>query len=264
MYFKNIPNVPYRFGDMNDEAMITNLTAYSEVLDTVKGNAAFYQDYYIQHDERPDHVAYKLYKNPQLHWTIYLLNPKLRENGWPLSDLEVLEKVKKQYPDTTLNTNEDISSTFQVGQVVTGQMSGASGVVVRRNLDLGQIIVSVDSSLPPFRTDGERITSVVGETVQAIDIVSSEDEHQSLRHWVDDVEYAVDKNEDPDESLTQRYAYTSRLDVPRDPDTDNPLAAEVSHYDHYVAENNSLKQIRVVRPGNIREIVSAFIAAVGS
>ena len=264
MYFQNIPNVPYRFGDLNDEAMITNLTAYSEVLDTVKGNAAFYQDYYIQHDERPDHVAYKLYKNPQLHWTIYLLNPKLRENGWPLSDLEVLEKVKKQYPDTTLNTDEDISSMFQVGQVVTGQMSGASGVVVRRNLDLGQIIVNVDSSLPPFRTDGERITSVVGETLQAVDITSSEDEHQSLRHWVEDVEYAVDKNETPDESLTQRYAYTSRLDVPRDPITDNPLAAEVSHYDHYVAENNSLKQIRVVRPGNIREVVSAFIAAVGS
>ena len=264
MYFQNIPNVPYRFGDLNDEAMITNLTAYSEVLDTVKGNAAFYQDYYIQHDERPDHVAYKLYKNPQLHWTIYLLNPKLRENGWPLSDLEVLEKVKKQYPDTTLNTDEDISSMFQVGQVVTGQMSGASGVVVRRNLDLGQIIVNVDSSLPPFRTDGERITSVVGETLQAVDITSSEDEHQSLRHWVEDVEYAVDKSETPDESLTQRYAYTSRLDVPRDPITDNPLAAEVSHYDHYVAENNSLKQIRVVRPGNIREVVSAFIAAVGS
>lgn len=255
MYFKNIPNVPYRFGDMNDEAMITNLTAYSEVLDTVKGNAAFYQDYYIQHDERPDHVAYKLYKNPQLHWTIYLLNPKLRENGWPLSDLEVLEKVKKQYPDTTLNTNEDISSTFQVGQVVTGQMSGASGVVVRRNLDLGQIIVSVDSSLPPFRTDGERITSVVGETVQAIDIVSSEDEHQSLRHYVEDVEYAVEDGE----SLTQRQVITSRLDLP-----ESLSLAEVSHHDHYVAENNSLKQIRVVRPGNIREIVSAFIAAVGS
>lgn len=255
MYFKNIPNVPYRFGDMNDEAMITNLTAYSEVLDTVKGNAAFYQDYYIQHDERPDHVAYKLYKNPQLHWTIYLLNPKLRENGWPLSDLEVLEKVKKQYPDTTLNTNEDISSTFQVGQVVTGQMSGASGVVVRRNLDLGQIIISVDSSLPPFRTDGERITSVVGETVQAIDIVSSEDEHQSLRHYVEDVEYAVEDGE----SLTQRQVITSRLDLP-----EGLSLAEVSHYDHYVAENNSLKQIRVVRPGNIREIVSAFIAAVGS
>ena len=255
MYFQNIPNIPYRFGDLNDEAMITNLTAYSEVLDTVKGNAAFYQDYYIQHDERPDHVAYKLYKNPQLHWTIYLLNPKLRENGWPLSDLEVLAKVKKQYPDTTLNTKEDISKTFQVGQVVTGQMSGASGVVVRRNLDLGQIVVNVDSSLPPFRTDGERITSVVGETLQAVDITSSEDEHQSLRHYVEDVEYAVDDGE----SLSERHVITSRLDLP-----EGLSLAEVSHYDHYVAENNSLKQIRVVRPGNIREIVSAFIAAVGS
>ena len=255
MYFQNISNVPYRFGDLNDEAMITNLTAYSEVLDTIKGNAAFYQDYYIQHDERPDHVAHKLYKNPQLHWTIYLLNPKLRENGWPLSDLEVLEKVKKQYPDTTLNTDEDISSMFQVGQVVTGQMSGASGVVVRRNLDLGQIVVNVDSSLPPFRTDGERITSVVGETLQAVDITSSEDEHQSLRHYVEDVEYAVDEGE----SLSERHVITSRLDLP-----EGLSLAEVSHYYHYVAENNSLKQIRVVRPGNIREIVSAFIAAVGS
>jgi hypothetical protein len=255
MYFKNIPKTSYRFGDLNDEAMISNLTAYSEVLDTIKGNAAFYQDYYIQHDERPDHVSYKLYKNPQLHWTIYLLNPKLRENGWPLSDLEVLEKVKKQYPDTTLNTDEDISQTFHVGQVVTGQMSGASGVVVRRNLDLGQIVVNVDSSLPAFRTDGERITSVVGETLQAVDITSSEDEHQSLRHYVEDVEYAVDE----DKSLSERHAITSRLDLP-----EGLSLAEVSHYDHYIAENNSLKQIRVVRPGNIREIVSAFIAAVGS
>jgi hypothetical protein len=134
-------------------------------------------------------------------------------------------------------------------------MSGASGVVVRRNLDLGQIVVNVDSSLPAFRTDGERITSVVGETLQAIDIVSSEDEHQSLRHYVEDVEYAVDE----DKSLSERHVITSRLDLP-----EGLSLAEVSHYDHYVAENNSLKQIRIVRPGNIREIVSAFIAAVGS
>lgn len=81
MFFKMFPYTSYRFGDADELSFTEDLTVYAEVLDTLRVNDSFYVDYYIQHGERADHVAYKLYKNPQLHWTFYLMNPDLRECG---------------------------------------------------------------------------------------------------------------------------------------------------------------------------------------
>lgn len=236
MYFKNFPVEMYQFE--GGKAIMQDLTRYVEVIDQVRQNASFYQDYIIQHGERPDHVAYKLYDNPQLHWTLYLLNPQIRESGWPLTDLEVLAKVKKDYPHTVLNTTSDITSKFKVGQIVTGQRSGAGGVIVDKNVDLGQLVIETSDA---FKNDGapESITSVVGEQIETIVAQSAVPQYLSTRHYLQDGE-----------------VITSWIDL-----QPTPSETIVTHYDFYVKSNNQLKQISVIRPNSIRQVVGAVVDA---
>lgn len=239
MYFTYFPKSLYDFA--GGTALTRDLTQYVEVIDKVRKNAAFYQDYTIQHGERPDHVAYQLYNNPQLHWTLYLLNPQIRESGWPLTDLEVLSKVKKDYPHTVLNTTSDITDKFKVGQIVTGQRSGAGGVVVDKNVDLGQLVIETSDT---FKNDGapESITSVVGEQIETIEAQSAVPQYLSTRHYLQDGE-----------------VITSWVDL-----QPTPSETIVTHYDFYVKSNNQLKQISVIRPENIEQVVQAVVDALRS
>ena len=239
MIFKNMPKVLYPFE--SGVGIMQDITRYSEVIDRIRENAAFYQDYIIQHGERPDHVAYKLYQNPQLHWTLYLLNPQVRESGWPLTDLEVLSKVKKDYPHTVLNTTTDITDKFRVGQIVTGQRSGASGVIVDKNVDLGQLVIETTDT---FKNDGapESITSVVGEQIEMVEAQSAVPQYLSTRHYLQDGE-----------------VITSWVDL-----EPTPSETIVTQYDFYVKSNNQLKQISVIRPQSIRQVVDAVSDALKS
>ena len=239
MYFKHFLRQMYDFA--GGRALTRDLTQYVEVIDKVRKNASFYQDYIIQHGERPDHVAYKIYNNPQLHWTLYLLNPQIRESGWPLTDLEVLSKVKKDYPHTVINTTSDITDKFKVGQIVTGQRSGAGGVIVDKNVDLGQLVIE---TIDAFKNDGtpESITSVVGEQIETIEAQSAVPQYLSTRHYLQDGE-----------------VITNWIDL-----KPTPSETIVTHYDFYVKSNNQLKQISVIRPENIEQVVQAVVDALRS
>ena len=239
MFFQSMPKILYSFDAGN--GVMQDITRYSEVVDKIRANASFYQDYIIQHGDRPDHVAYQLYNNPQLHWTLYLLNPQIRESGWPLTDLEVLSKVKKDYPYTVLNTTSDITDKFKVGQIVTGQRSGAGGVVVDKNVDLGQLVIETNDT---FKNDGatESIISVVGEQIETIEAQSAVPQHLSTRHYLQDGE-----------------VITSWIDL-----QPTPSETIVTHYDFYVKSNNQLKQISVIRPESIRQVVDAVSDALRS
>ena len=239
MYFENFPRSPYEF-DVG-EAVFQDITKYAEVIDQVRDNTSFYQDYIIQHGERPDHVAYRLYNNPQYHWVLYLLNPQLRESGWPMSDQDVLLKVKKDYPHTVLNTDDDISMTFKVGQTVTGQRSGAQGTIVAKNTDLGQLVIETSDS---FKNDGavESVISLVGDDYERIDAVSAVPQYVATRHYLQDGDVV-----------------TSTADL-----LPTPSPVPVTYYEYYVKSNNQLKQISVIRPDAISAVVSAVIEAIRS
>ena len=80
-------------------------------------------------------------------WRRMQLNDDLREQGWPLTRPELEAYTKKIFPNTVINTRDKITDKFKVGQVVTGNTSGASGTIIRRNLNFGQIVVNRCKSL---------------------------------------------------------------------------------------------------------------------
>lgn len=240
-YFRYFSDVDYVFGDEKLPDLFQNIVIYSNVLDEVKNNIAFYQDYYIQEAERPDQVSYFLYGTSTLHWTFYLMNDKLREQGWPLSNYEVIEKAKSIYNLTTLTTRTKLTDKFKVGQTIVGNSSNATGKINHRHLDLGQLVVS--DIIGTFRP---------GETVNS---TNSEGVLESIVLLSTSIEYLA----------AQRYENAAGEIVDIDPEVGpGAFLSEVTYLDRLVDQNEALKQIRVIKPSAMNSVVSAFREAIVS
>jgi hypothetical protein len=229
-YFQNVPRVPYRFGTSAEYTLHQNLTSYVDLIDQVRDNNSFYQKYHILDGDRPDNLSYKIYGTPKYYWTFFLMNDHLRENGWPITHQEVLELVKKERNNTVLTTRNDITGKFKVGSTVTGASSGASGEVIRRRLDLGQIVIKGKKSF----LSTEEIQDDVSNTAT---LVAAADEHNAIYCYKNSDDEIVDINP---------YAAPGSELVP------------TTYYERYVEENNALKDIIVIKPDSIAAIFEQF------
>tara|TARA_B100000900_G_scaffold408641_1_gene423221 strand:- start:1893 stop:2624 length:732 start_codon:yes stop_codon:yes gene_type:complete len=236
LYFSQFANVSYNFGDEPDPVVFQNISTYADIIDQIKNDITFANMHTIQEGFRPDQVSIQLYETPLHYWTFYLLNDNIREQGWPLPNQELITYIHKSFPNTTITTRDgSLASKFKIGQTVTGNTSGQSGKIIKRNMDLGQVIIEGNIS---FNASGETFTSTnssgVEETLVA---VSSEREYLSESHYVngDGAITDIDPTVGPGALLTGK-----------------------TNQDVYYNVNESLKQIKVIKPDLINGIVTSF------
>lgn len=146
-YFKNFSLTDYRFGDNEPPVLFDNISQYVDLIDSLKDDVSFYSKHTIISGDRPDTLSYRLYGTTDYYWTFFLMNDNLRLSGWPVEQHKLLDVTKERYPYRIVTTNDDISNSFPVGQIVTGTQSGTVGRIVRRIVDLGQLVI--DTSLTP-------------------------------------------------------------------------------------------------------------------
>ena len=242
-YFNNFPRTLYSFGD-GQIASIQNITAYSEIIDEIKANSAFYEKYHILSGERADQVAFKLYKDAELHWTFYMMNDNIRENGWPMTYDEVLDKSKDDFPGLVVRVKgenfDKLFTEFKVGQLVKDTSSGNTGVIVHRDLKLGQLVLEQISG--PFNPDSalqyEPPTSP--ETIEYTDVMY---EHLAPHHYLD-----------KDGEIVDFDPFTGP----------GEFETIVTNLEHYLNENDKLKEINVLKPSGAARIAAAVSEAIGS
>ena len=143
-YFRNFPIIPYFFGNEVSPAQFQNISSYIDLIDQVADEANYYEVYEIRDGERPDVLSYRLYGTTDYYWMFYLVNERIRVQGWPLSSQELLSKSKEYYPNKVLTTSDAMHDRMYKGDlVIQGSLDNPSsiGVVLERNLDLGQIVV---------------------------------------------------------------------------------------------------------------------------
>jgi len=229
-YFNNFPQTSYKFGNENYEVSFPNLTVYSEILDEIKSSGVFYTEYYIKQGTRPDQVSYELYDNPKHHWTFYLLNDKIREQGWPLDYDNLQVKIKENFPNTTIVTRNEIYDKFLVGKTFTGLTSETTATVIKRNLDLGQIVVSGTKTF----TDGELL---VDEDDNTITLNSATPEKDSI--------------------IFYRDANKEIIDI--DPFTGpSEGATGVTHSEYFDEQTTEMRHIIVLKPEVLERVVNEF------
>ena len=244
-YFKNFSDVTYRFGQEESTVLTQDLTSYVDIIDELKDDIAIYQKGYIAEGMRPDQLSYQIYGTTVYHWTFYLLNDNLRHQGWPQTNEELEATVKYRFNHEVLTTREYIDSKFKEGQTVTGSVSGATGVIVHRNLDLGQIVIERTNDLN-FRA-GEAVTSEFNPNgvveLQSIVIVTAEEEYNAAHHYLNSDGRIVDI--DPTVGPGQ-------------------LLTEVTNFEWYREENEKLRDIKVIRPNIIENLAASYKQAISA
>lgn len=234
-YFTNLNKLLYKFGNEEDTVAFQDISTYVEVIDQIKDSVSFYSYYEINEGYRPDQLSIALYGTPVHYWTFFLMNDHLRQQGWPLSNEDLDRIIKKEYPHTALTTRNDLTGIFKINQTVTGSRSGATGKIVHRHLDLGQLML--DDVSGTF-IDGEQIQSIItveGEDItQSITIVSSEEEYNAAHHY-----------ENADSEIVDIDPYTGP----------GAQLTEITNYDRYYNENEELKTIKIIKP-NLIEVIS--------
>lgn len=182
-YFTDYPTVKYPFTTNSTPTNFTDVGAYVDLLDRVKDDISFYKEYYIRDGDRPDQVSYTLYNTSDYYWTFYALNDDMKRRGWPLSNQQLTKKAQREYPHFTLTTRANLSAQFLVGGTITGKSSGATGVILRRRPDMGQIIVRKTSTADFI--NAETITITEDDTVKSIFIDASSEEYNAKHHYED-------------------------------------------------------------------------------
>jgi hypothetical protein len=238
-YFRHFPVVNYKFGDTNIEATIENIAIYADVLDQIANATTAYEDYYIQNGQRMDQVTLDLYDAPDYMFTILLLNPTLRECGWPVSEDTAYNDAISKYTHKVITVRNTLTDKMAVGQTISGLNSGASDVITHRRLDLGQIWVEGGSV---SFVNGETITSQNAQNqFETATIVSAQNQYNAVHHyenadkeWVD-----IDPRVGPGAQVTP-----------------------ITYLDFYMSKNEELKNIRVIKASIINDVVESFFEAI--
>lgn len=78
MYFKNFPNIIYEFTIKGKDTAIhiKDITRNIRFRRDVLANITVYDEYDIVDHETPEHIAEKIYGNPEYHWIIMLVNER--------------------------------------------------------------------------------------------------------------------------------------------------------------------------------------------
>jgi hypothetical protein len=232
-YFQNTEFVPYQFGTSDKFTLHQNLGVYVDLIDQVRDNNSFYMKYTILDGDRPDTLSYKLYNSTKYYWTFFLMNDNLRLRGWPLTFQKTLELVSKDRNNTVLTTRDNLTNKFKIGSIVSGSSSGASAKIIKKNPDLGQIIVSGIHSF----LNTETVTTLEDNILQNILLVSATDGPNSIWRYEDSDGFPVDIN-----------PYTG---------PGVQLVAK-TYNDKYLEENEALKSIIVIKPDVIESVFDQF------
>lgn len=234
MFFKEFPGVPYQFGNETSFTFVQDLSAYVDIIDDIKDNIDFY-NYYDIVDERPDQLSFKLYGDVSYYWTFYLLNDKIRRQGWPIKQVELDNWIKSKYNNTVITTRNVLDGTFEVDGTVTGLSSGTTGTIYKRAEDLGQLFIAGSKTF----TAGELIIDGEGNTVT---VNSSVLEYNAVKNYIDSDGYVdIDPTQGP-----------------------GALITPVTYYNFLVEENDKLRNIKVLKPEAVNSVVSAYQEALRS
>ena len=243
MYFRRFPMIYYNFGDNEANTIFPNITAYVDIIDQVKQEVSFYDKYTILDGDRPDTVSQMLYDTPDFHWTFFAMNDGLRESGWPLASHKLRALIKKRYPHRTVTTESNIADIFLPGTPVVGKTSGTTGIVIERNLDLGQIVIASDKNGAGLNNNFGQTEQIAGgataeeQTVQLATLIGESEQFNAPLYYKNTSGDIVDI--DPYNQITSGLIPTTVME-------DN------------IDFNDRLKEIIIIKPDSVTSVVSEY------
>jgi len=155
-YFKQFPKIEYDFNRSGSINKMVDIFRSVRPLQTFLDSFTGYSTYNVQNGERPDIVSHNIYGRSDFYWTFFVINEFLHEGykAWPLSQEALYDYINKEYSGKVIEVNptmigpveartqiDSIAGKFKIGETITGQTTGATGRLVKKNTDMHQLIL---------------------------------------------------------------------------------------------------------------------------
>ena len=139
-FFKNFPEIGYKLSD-GRTILIKDFFRKSKIEQEAVNSIIEYSLYELEEGERPDVAATKLYGNPHLHWTFFLVNDIENYYDWHKDSFTFEKYISKKYPGqiaiasqstdilSRKTTISDTTNKFLLGEKVTSA-SGEGRVIL--------------------------------------------------------------------------------------------------------------------------------------
>lgn len=104
-YFRYIPNFDYVDRTVNgqnisDYTLTKNLFKRAKIREDIFADLTFFTKYRVKGDDRPDNVAFEVYKDENLDWIVLLSNNIINyETEWPMSQQALDNYLLNKYGD---------------------------------------------------------------------------------------------------------------------------------------------------------------------
>lgn len=123
MYFKNFPNILYEFKIAGKDTItvVKDITRNIRFRRDVLANVTVFDEYDIVDSETPEHIAEKVYGNPEYHWIVMLANERYHHiNDFPLSTRDLETYINATYTQPYATHHYENSAGFVVNSSEVG------------------------------------------------------------------------------------------------------------------------------------------------
>ena len=127
-YFRQVPDFDYVNRDsdgksIGDYQVVKNLFKRVKIRPDILENLAYFTQYRISGDDRPDNVAFEIYGDESFDWLVMLANNIMNvQTEWPLSQAAFNDFLIKKYGD--------IEKANNIHHYETREMKNDSGEIV--------------------------------------------------------------------------------------------------------------------------------------
>ena len=115
---RGLPDLLYNFGSsaVDPEFLVTkNLWRRASLLPEYKASITMFDEYIVENGERPEDIAFKLYKNPFYNWVVLVVNDITNfHEQWPKSSSQLQEYCTSKYTNPEA-TKDYITSEVKMG-----------------------------------------------------------------------------------------------------------------------------------------------------
>jgi hypothetical protein len=260
-FFQQFPKAKYDFQNNGIVTNIVDLFRFIKVDDKMLDDLSLYRYYQIRNGDRPDVVSQEVYGASEYYWTFFIVNEQLKSGltAWPMDSQTFDHYIETEYDGVVIETypvivrdgdgqildhRNSLSGRFEVGETVVGFLSGATGKVVRTDVQLCQLVLSdVTGTFQP------------SEIVRG---VTTEDSVTSYRvfRWQDAPHHYEDSNGLISYNAIHIDEQGSGGAI--QPGTSDSELTPISNYDFEMQLNEERANIRIVRPESIYEFSKAF------
>ena len=97
-YFSKFPKIYHSFDDFKSAEYVTNLLTRFSLEQKLKDNTSVFYDYDIRDGDTPEIIASKIYKSPERHWIVLLMNDIIDPMfDWPMQYDTLTKYIDSKY-----------------------------------------------------------------------------------------------------------------------------------------------------------------------